>query len=463
MKSLPMLLSEAARIDSDAFAESSRTLSYAEWDELSDRICAGIQSVGIKPGSVVALHLPNGIDYAITYLGVVKAGCIATGINQRYGSSEMNAILTGSGASIVVSDRDHSTPTITPSELITAGSDVRPRIIEPQPDDPVAIVYTSGTTGLPKGATYTARSIDAVTNIELSLDETPYPRSLGALPMPHMNFMTKVGYFIARRGFMVFTEGRWSARGSLEAIEKYRLTSIGGIPTQVSLMLMDETFDKRDLSSLRTLTLGGAPCSPELAREARERFEVPVLVRYSCTEVGLATGTNASDKDEVVARTVGRPLPGVSLRITDSGEISIRSPAMMRGYWSSDATGLDEDGYFHTGDLGVLNDDGTLTLNGRAKEMFIRGGYNIYPIEVEAALQAHPDVSLVAVVGVPDPVMGERGVAYIVARDPSNPPDDVREFLKGKIADYKIPDTIEFRDSLPLTPMFKVNKQALNS
>jgi acyl-CoA synthetase (AMP-forming)/AMP-acid ligase II len=275
-----------------------------------------------------------------------------------------------------------------------------------------------------------------------------------------MNFMTKIGYFIARRGFTVLTEGKWSARAALDAIEQHRLTSIGGIPTQVALMMMDPTFHDRDLSSLRALTLGGAPCSADLVREARKQFGVPVLVRYSCTEVGLACGTRPDDGDETIARTVGRPLPEVSLRMTDDGEVCVRSPAMMRGYWPH-FDGLDRDGYFHTGDLGTLNDDGTLTLNGRAKEMFIRGGYNIYPIEVEAAIQEHPGVALVAVIGVPDEVLGERGLALVVPRDPARPPHDLKAWLRGRIADYKIPDSIELRESLPLTPMFKVDKARL--
>src|SRR5205807_565169 len=169
--------------------------------------------------------------------------------------------------------------------------------------------------------------------------------------------------------------------------------------------------------------------------------------------------------------TVGRALPEVDLRVLEPnadgvGEIAVRSPAMMAGYWREPEMTLgaiDADGFFHTGDLGHLDADGNLYLSGRTKEMYIRGGYNVYPVEVEAVLHEHPKVELAAVIGLPDEVFGERGTAFVVPADPSAPPteEELRAFVGQRIADYKAPDTVVIADELPMTPMFKVDKRAL--
>jgi acyl-CoA synthetase (AMP-forming)/AMP-acid ligase II len=336
--------------------------------------------------------------------------------------------------------------------------------------DPVAIVYTSATTGLPKGATYTHERLEAIRRIEATSEPDLRPRTVAAIPLAHMGFMARIAANIDRLGCTVLMD-RWSARAHLELIELEHLTLLGGIPTQLQLMLMDPAFGRYDLSSLRSCAMGGAPVSPAQVRQIREGFGVPVTVRYSCTELGLATGTRRGDPDVVVAETVGRPLPEVDLRITDPdahgiGEIAIRSPAMMTGYWrdpNGTRAAFDDDGYFHTGDLGFLDPERNLRLSGRTKEMYIRGGYNVYPVEVEAVLREHPNVSLAAVIGIPDTVLGERGLAFVVPRSVEQPPteDELRAFVADRIADYKAPDVIEIRESLPMTALYKVDKSAL--
>ncbi|MFN2614189.1 MAG: class I adenylate-forming enzyme family protein, partial [Actinomycetota bacterium] len=298
---------------------------------------------------------------------------------------------------------------------------------------------------------------------------TPHPRTLQGIPLQHMQFMTKIGRFIERAGTAVLVD-RWNARDALATIERERVTAFGGVPTQLALMLRDPTFGDYDLSSLQSVTLGGALATPELIREIRERFGAPVFVRFSTTELALCCGTRAGDPDDVVARTVGRPLPEVDVKIDRAGpdgvgEVCARSPAMMAGYWHRDDSGLDEHGYFHTGDLGYLRPDGNLVLVGRSKDMYIRGGYNVYPNEVENALKDHPLVANAAVVGYPDDVLGERGAAFIVSADPATSPsrEQLLEHLASRLADYKLPDLIEIRPELPLNQMFKVDKRALIS
>ena len=239
---------------------------------------------------------------------------------------------------------------------------------------------------------------------------------------------------------------------------------------------MDPELDRFDLSSLRVGAIGGAPFTPELVRSIRDRLGIALVTRYSCTETAVGTGSRPDDDEERLATTVGRPSGIVELRVVDDarrplpagevGEVAIRSPAVMRGYWNdaeATAAAFDAGGFYHTGDLGVLDSDGYLRLVGRKKEMYIRGGYNVYPVEVEAVLGDHPAIAQVAVIGVPDPVLGERGVAFVVPRAGATAPDldEVRRFLADRVADYKAPDRVVVREDLPLTPGMKVDKQAL--
>jgi acyl-CoA synthetase (AMP-forming)/AMP-acid ligase II len=208
----------------------------------------------------------------------------------------------------------------------------------------------------------------------------------------------------------------------------------------------------------------------------RETLRCPVITRYTSTEAGVTTSTIVGDTDDVIATTVGKPAPDVELRIVAPaadvpshdavGEIICRSPAMMREYWQdpeSTAAAIDADGWLHTGDLGVVGDDGNLRIVGRLKEMYIRGGYNVYPAEVEAALGEHPGVAQVAVIGRPSPVLGEIGVAFIV---PTGVPPDLatlRDWCRDRIADYKAPDELVILDELPLNATNKVDKTALHA
>ena len=454
--------------DTVAFVDGDRRLTYAEWDWLSDRAAFSLWAEGVRPGETVALLLNPSFTYPVAYLGAAKIGAITVGVNTRLGPDEVDHVLDDSRARALITDRPGFPDDLvfTPERLNQPGSSVD---VVTGPDDVVAIVYTSGTTGLPKGAAFTNRALDAVKDIEQQVDPIDHPKTLGGTPMAHMGFMTKIGAHIARASTTVLMR-EWSARGALEAIEREKLTWLGGVPTQLALMLMDAQFAYFDISSLKHCLIGGAPAPPDLVRRIRQGFGVPVTVRYSCTELAMATGTRIGDPDVVVAQTVGRPLPGVSLRLlgaeSEIGEIAVRSPTMMRGYWrNDDATraAIDEDGFFHTGDLGRIDDDGNLHLAGRSKEMYIRGGYNVYPVEVENALRAHPKVALVAVIGVPDEVLGERGHAVIVPTSQEDPPTlgEIREWVCARIADYKAPDELEVRTELPMTAMFKVDKRAL--
>ena len=250
------------------------------------------------------------------------------------------------------------------------------------------------------------------------------------------------------------------------------------MPTQWTMLLELPQLAAADLSSLRVATTGTAPVSPELAEQMRTRLGCPIVVRYSCTESSTMTGTAPDDPSEVLLHTVGRPLEGVELELVDeqlrpvapgdTGIIRMRTRCQMRGYWRDPeltAATLSADGWILTGDLGRVRPDGNLVLCGRRTDMYIRGGYNVYPIEVEHVLSEHPGVDRVAVVGAPAPTIGEIGVAFIVAADPARPPtrDDVRAWVRDRLADYKAPDEVMLVDELPLTAMLKVDKLALRA
>jgi acyl-CoA synthetase (AMP-forming)/AMP-acid ligase II len=456
--------------DAVAYVDGDERLTYAEWDRASDRAAAVLWSRRLRPGDVVALLLKPTFAYPIAYLAAAKIGCVTAGINNRLGPREIGHIIANSSARIAVTDReDIDVPrAIGVDELIEGDIDVP--AVEVGPEDPVAIVYTSGTTGLPKGATFTLANLEAVRRIEEAVEPgLAHTSGLQATPMPHMGYMTKIASSIGRRSKTVLME-KWTAREALELISRERITHIGGVPTQLALMMMDAKFSEFDLSSVRSILIGGAPAAPDLVRQIREAFGVPVQVRYSSTELALCTATRPEDSDEIVAETVGRPLPEVEVRVIGPnddgvGEIVARSPAMMRGYWNDDEATREAigEGFFHPGDLGRIDEDGNLRLAGRVKEMYIRGGYNVYPLEVENVLREHPKVALVGVIGIPDPVLGERGKAFVVPTNPAKPPTvhELREFVASRIADYKIPDVIEVRSELPLTSMFKVDKALL--
>jgi acyl-CoA synthetase (AMP-forming)/AMP-acid ligase II len=272
------------------------------------------------------------------------------------------------------------------------------------------------------------------------------------------------------RGPTTYVLARWRAADALHMIAEHRMTSIGGIPTQVALMLQEPDFDRYDVSCVLAIVLGGGPATPALVREARERFGAAVAIRYSCTEAGIGIGTAFDAPLEDAEVSVGRPHAGVDLELRDVvdgvGEVCLRSPAVMDGYWRAPdltAAAITPDGFVRTGDLGWIDDAGRLRLVGRSKEMYVRGGYNVYPMEVEAVLAAHPSVADVAIAPRPDDVMGEVGVAVVVPREDAGAPtlDELKSFAEDRLARYKLPDDIVVVDALPLTAMEKLDRRAL--
>ena len=319
------------------------------------------------------------------------------------------------------------------AEAWAAGTELADR---PRRDagDPVCIVWTSGTTGLPKGAWFDHRAMEASARL-CNILSAYHDVRLMPVPFPHAGYMNKLWDQVEFVINSVLTGTPWTVESMLDSMVRERVTVGQGVPTQWSKLVDLPQLADADLSSLRLASTGSAPVTPELAEKMRTRLGCPIVVRYACTESSSITGTRVDDPPEVLLHTVGRPQEGIELVLRDDagapvpdgdvGVVTLRSPCSMRGYWNDPertADTLSPDGWITTSDLGLLRDDGNLVLCGRTSEMYIRGGFNIHPLEVERVVADHPKVSRVAIVGTPAPTIGEIGVAFVEPVDPDDPP-----------------------------------------
>jgi acyl-CoA synthetase (AMP-forming)/AMP-acid ligase II len=430
-------------------------VSYAELDQQATVRAAELAHAGVTEGSVVALVLPAGIDYVVSYIALARLGAVTAGISDRFTAAERATVLARLAPDLVLTEAECA--------QLRGRGETAP---EPAYDEerPIAIVFTSGTTGTPRGAMFGGKQLAAITSMDVGNAWGGGAPVVIATGLPHVGFMTKLPGHVQRAARMHVLK-RWRAADVLHTVVENRIPVIGAVAAQVALLMRLPEFAQTDLSFVRALVVGAGPSPPELVREARQRFGAAYSIRYSSTESGgLGTMTEFDAPDEEALYTVGRPRPGTELRI-DDGEVCLRGAHVMSEYWrdlESTAAVL-RDGWLHTGDLGYLDDAGCLRLTGRKSDTYIRGGYNVHPGEVEAVLRSHPAVADVVVVPRPDPVMGEIGVAVVVPRDQTAPPtlDDLRGTGGTQLAAYKLPEALRIVDALPLTAMDKVDRRAL--
>jgi acyl-CoA synthetase (AMP-forming)/AMP-acid ligase II len=491
-----------------AFHFHARDYSYAEWDAYADRFARALLAAGLRKGDRVALLLPPIPEYLFCYLGAARIGVMTAGISTRYRRQEIGEILANADPSLVVTVDSAEDAQFVPlieaarrqapslrrivrfdgngpatlAELLAAGAsgvDLAAAEAAVAAHDPIAIVYTSGTTGTPKGAVYDSAAMIALTRLfSTRLPAPPPPGEPNLWPgmsLTHVGAMARVHLQLAFAGTMVLND-RFDARWCLEQLQRLRPARLGGFPPVLVMLMRDPEFARLDWSFVKSVTFGGAPLARHLAEEIERKLAAEVFTGYSCTETAIISATLPSDPPERREGTVGRPTPGVEVRIVDEqrralpagapGRIAVRSPATMRGYWrrpEDTARALDDAGWLYTEDMGFLDEHGYLHLIGRDKDMYFRAAFNVYPGEVEAVLQSHRKVAQAAVLGVPDDVLGQKGWAFVVptTRDDSPTLAELRAHVGAELASYKRPDGLTIVDALPTNAMYKVDKRAL--
>ncbi|MEY2402661.1 MAG: hypothetical protein QOD38_212, partial [Acidimicrobiaceae bacterium] len=283
-------------------------LSYRDVDLLADEVAVGLLRAGVAEGDVVALVLPQMPEYFVAYIAASRIGAITAGVNARLSAPEQATVLATAGAKIVLDSAN--------AVLDLCVSEASPPPLADDPERPVAIVFTSGTTGTPKGAVFANRQLSFITQTDTSGNWGGGGTTFAATSFAHLGPMTKLPGSLMRGGTTYVLE-RWRASDALRLMAEHRMSSIGGIPTQVALMLQETDFDSYDLSSVKAIVLGGGPATPALIREARQRFGAAVAIRYSCTEAGIGIGTAFDGPLEDAEVSVGRPHAGVDLELRD--------------------------------------------------------------------------------------------------------------------------------------------------
>ena len=454
------------------------------------RAAAGFVGLGIRPGDRVVLCMANCPEVGITYAALWRAGAVATPVLFLLTEDELRHVLSDSDAKAIV-----TTPEFLPKILNVA--DGRPvvvvggdggtltydqleagdelSIVDRTPEDLAALLYTGGTTGRSKGVALSHAALDAAGAVGYAAGHRP-GRTVGLLPLPLAHVY---GLMVSVTGLHAVEPGRsvlmrwFDPAGFVALVEEHRVQQAALVPSMLQ-MLLTQPLEEHDLSCLERVSSGGAPLAVEVAHELERRIpSMEVREGYGCTET---TALIATQPEERRLGSVGQPVEGLSVRITgpdgeelpagQDGEICVRGPLVMSGYWNSpDATAeAIRDGWFHTGDVGHLDEDGYLYVVDRIKDLIIRNGFNVYPRDVEDVLLAHPDVTAAAVVGRPDPKVGEEVVAFVsVAAGSAVTPDVLIDFCKERISAAKYPREVRVVDAIPLTSVLKTDRKALRA
>ncbi len=468
----------------------SNATSYAELRTSAEAFAAGLCSWGLRRGERVALWMENSPDFLAAYLGVQLVGGVVVPINTQYRQWELQHILGDAAVRLCFVDAPlrpdlaRLEPELPGLELVVeTGAALKRFLIEgepyrgtlPESEDMALIAYTSGTTGRSKGAVLLHRNLLAnIQAICAAWRWTADDHLLLTLPLFHMHglLIGANGTFVS--GASVELHRSFNVVNVFDALLSGSVTMFFGVPTMYTRLLAEARRRRERPSPLRLYVSGSAPLSTQTFVEFEQVFGQRILERYGMTETAMNT-TNPYDGERRPG-TVGMPFPGQEARVVDvrtreplppdsDGEIEVRGPHVFKGYWNqpgATAESFTADGWFRTGDLGHVSDDGYFTITGRAKELIISGGYNVYPREVEEALQGCPGVAEVAVVGLPHPELGEQVAAAVVRNDRSLTAEDVTAFCRNQLASYKKPRQVVFVDALPRNAMGKIQKYVLS-
>jgi long-chain acyl-CoA synthetase len=489
----------AASPDKPVAVHAAGVLTYGELDKAADRLATGLRKAGIQPGDPVALQLPNIPQFLIAYFGILKAGAICVPLNVLLMAPEVAYHLSDSGARLLITWEPilgeaakgaataslkkifavglaEGAPGAIPFEQLLRTPTDEPQQAQRALTDTAVIMYTSGTTGRPKGAELTHMQLYMNADIPGRLfDVRPDDVVITVLPLFHIFGLSSIVNVCVRFGCTMSLIPRFDAETVLTAIQRDRATIFEGVPAMFIALLSCPELDRYDVSSLRVAISGGASIPGSVLDEFEKRFGVVILEGYGLTETASTTTFNRAIDDRRIY-SVGKPIWGTQTQVWDEdnrplppgaehvGEVVTRGLHVMKGYLNSpDATvNAFTDGWFRTGDLGYFDEDGYLFIVGRIKELIIRGGYNVYPLEIEDVLHSHPAVAEAAVVGIPDDRLGEEVKAVIRLRpDAALTADELIAFCKERLAAYKYPRVIEFRAELPKNALGKILKDEL--
>jgi long-chain acyl-CoA synthetase len=491
---LASLVREAATTtpDKPALLAGATSLTWAELDREVDRCAAGLLAAGHASGSRIGILLPNSVAFAVSYFGILRAGLVAVPLNTGYTAIELGHQVSDADVALVITDGERAAVLRDAGEvaaivvdtadggweqLLTAGDGVE--VPEPASggEDLAVLLYTSGTSGRARGAMLSHRALLANLDQLSSIDPPVVAaddRVLLVLPLFHVYGLNAGLGMVAKTGATGVLAERFDPVETLALVREQQVGGIVGAPPMyVAWSMLPDLGDS--LSSVRLLLSGAAPLPAGVLSSVLEASGHHIFEGYGLTETApVLTTTLCSQVPK--PSSVGRPVPGVELRIDvevdtedddedsahDPGEVVVRGPNLFSGYWPDGGGGPDEDGWFRTGDIGYVDDDGDLFLVDRSRDLIIVSGFNVYPREVEEALLEHPDVAEVAAIGVPHPYTGETVKVLVVARDGASPSaEDLIDYAAGRIARFKCPTAVEFVEELPHSLAGKVARGRL--
>ena len=467
-------------------------LSYAEVDRAARGIATGLHEIGIHPGDHVALMLPNVLEFPQAYFGILYAGCTVVPLNVLLSAPEVSYHLQDSDSKLLIAHPLFEGPASEGAQgagvSVVWAAEGSPglhdlALREPlqalyptDEQDTAVILYTSGTTGKPKGAELTHSNLllncSAVVPrlIPLAKDDV----ALGTLPLFHSFGQTCIQNATVAAGGTMTLLPRFTPQDALEIMQRDRVTLFAGVPTMYFAILNHEGGDQYDLSSLRYSLTGGAAMPVEVMKRFEEKYPVQILEGYGLSETSPVASFNKLDRPRK-AGSIGYPVWGVEMAILDEkdrpipdgerGEICIRGHNIMKGYYKRPDASAEtlRNGWFHSGDIGIRDEDGSYRIVDRLKDMIIRGGYNVYPREVEETLYAHPAIIEAAVIGIPHESLGEEIKAVVtLGAGQHTTPDEIIAYCKQHLAAYKYPRQVEFIEALPKGPTGKILKRELS-
>jgi long-chain acyl-CoA synthetase len=485
-------LTESAEMYAErpALRMGDTTLTYAAFDEAASRLASLVVSLGMEPGDRVGVMLPNITAFPIIFYGVLRAGGVVVPMNPLLKHAEVEYYLEDSGAKMIFAwDAVMSEAAQAAAEagatLVAVGPDFPTELAAHAPvegdlgrddEETAVILYTSGTTGKPKGAELTHANLNRNQAVTVStlINLTPDDVVMGCLPLFHVFGLTCGLNASVASGSLLTLLPRFDGKQALEIVQRDRVTVFEGVPTMYSALLAVPEGTAYDTSTMRTCVSGGAALPVEVLRNFEEAFDVMVLEGYGLSETSPVASFNHPDKERKPG-SIGTPIAGVQMRAVDLdgnevapgevGEIQIMGHNVMKSYWRRPQATAEaiRNGWFSTGDLARVDDDGYFFIVDRKKDLIIRGGYNVYPREVEEVLYQHPLVAEVAVIGIPHATLGEEiGAAVSLKPGAEAAPEELVAFAKERIAAYKYPRLVWVLDGLPKGPTGKILRREVH-